>query len=138
MTMTEGQPVGAEQQIVEAFSLGSTLATIGTDVRHLVSGVEELKGSLRGAVDEIGRLKGDSIRHDEQLKTLFNWKREVETATEPEYVTKVDFEQLRSDIQGSRLTWPKLIAGLAALGGVLIAAGSLLLAVAENLGVFSR
>lgn len=138
MTMTEGTPVGAENQIVEAFSLGSTLATIGTDVRHLVTGVNELKTSLKGAVDEIGTLKTNDARQDEQIRTLFAWKRELEERPQPDYVSRADFEQLRQDIQSSRLTWPKLIAGLAALGGVLIAAGSLLLAVAENLGVFGR
>lgn len=131
---TEGQPVGAEKQISEAFSLGTTLATIGADVRHLVGGVDELKGTLGTAVTDIGRLTTNDARQDEQLKTLFAWKRDIESTPEPDYVTRDDFDQLRNDIQSSRLTWPKLFTGIAALAG----AAAVLLAFAESLGAFGR
>ena len=133
MTTAEGTPVGTEHQIVEAFSLGGTLATIGTDVKHLVTGVHKLELALQGAVDDVGTLKTNDARQDEQLKTLFAWKREVETAPAPEYATKADFNELRAEVSNSRLSWPKLLAG----AGTLIAGAALLLGYANARGAFS-
>ena len=123
-----------EQAVVEAFGLGTALATIGSDVKPVVAGVAEIKGTLQGAVTDIQGLKTNDARQDEQIKTLFSWKQSVETAPQPEYATRADFEALRSEVVGSRLSWPKLLTGAAAIIGGL----ALLLNWAAALGAFSR
>lgn len=133
MSAIEGQPVTSDQQVAEAFGLGTALATIGSDVRHLVTGVTELKTTLGGAVGDINKLKTDSARHDEQIKTLFLWRDGV-----PTYATKDDFDSLRTEMIASRLTWPKLLAGVAALGGVAVGGCAVIVTIASNLGVFQR
>ena len=49
-----------------------------------------------------------------------------------------EFVGLRTELAGSRLTWPKLLAGLSALGGVGVGGGAILLSLANYLGVFNR
>ena len=123
-----------DQAVVEAFGLGTALATIGSDVKHVVAGVAEIKGTLAGAVTDINGLKTNDARQDEQIKTLFAWKNSVESATPPEYATKADFDLLRNEVAGTRLSWPKLLTG----AGALIAGAALLLNWAAQLGAFTR
>ncbi|HEY9438270.1 MAG TPA: hypothetical protein VIS29_06405 [Streptomyces sp.] len=49
-----------------------------------------------------------------------------------------EFVGLRTELAGSRLTWPKLLAGFSALGGVGVGGGAILLSLANYLGVFNR
>lgn len=131
-----GVTVTAEQ--TEAYGLGATLATISTTLRFVSGTVTKMDNSLDGALRELGMMRVDVGRHDEQIRTLFAWKLAQEGTVTPDYATKTDVSELRTELAGNRLTWPKLLAGFSALGGVAIAGCALLLTVANNLGLFDR
>lgn len=124
----------SEQQVIEAFGLGSALATIGADVKHLVTSFAEIKTSLGGAITDIGNLKTNDARQDEQIRVLMAWQAAHDAAPRPDYITKDDFNALRAEVAGGRLTWPKLFAGLGGIAGII----SVTIAWLNAAGAFDR
>jgi hypothetical protein len=135
MSGTDRTAVTNEQ--AEAFGIGRTLGEISTAVGHVASDVREVKSTTAGmAADvtavrlEVGQLRTRGDGWDREIRDL-----KTVAAT---HVTRDEHELLRAEVASARLTWGKLIGGAAAIGGVIIAGGSILLTLANYLGVFTR
>ena len=129
--MTDGTQMSKEQ--IEAFGLGKTLGEMSVSLGHIGKDVAEVKQTTNAMSGDLTQIKITLGEHGTMLTSHDRDIAELKAAPST-YATKAEHEQLRLEVAGSRLTWPKLLAGV----GAVIAGAALLLNWAAQLGAFTH
>lgn len=117
-------PVTLTEQLGEAFQLGAVLARIETGQFNMGKTVDKIDGTVTDTSNRIGIVEVTLGRHGEQLVTAFQRIAAIEhrDAQPHDHVTRDEYALLRSEVQASRLSWPKvatLVGALAAVAAIL-------------------
>jgi hypothetical protein len=122
--------------VADAFQLGSVLAELRADMRHLRATGDSTFLIVQTTQNQVAEVKLTQGIQGQKIESQERRITSLEEAERPDYVTKEEHRRLEGRIDEARLTWPKLLAGGAALSamiGVVITAATFVLR--EFLGV---
>lgn len=123
--LEETKPVTTMAEVTEAFGLGGTLSEIRTVLGFVQKTVEKTDSTLGTVAADVSTLKVEQAGFREQLRTAFHRIEKVEERLDaqpepdPAPITRTEFDELRTEVRAGRLTWTKLIAGVASLAGLV-------------------
>lgn len=113
----ETNPVSVAE-LSEVFQLGGALSEIKTTLGFVRGTVEKTDNTVNGMSARLGVVEVTMGRHEERITN-------VEKRAEPDmatYATKDELAEVKAEVAGGRLSWPKV--------GALVAAGASIAALA--------
>lgn len=116
------KPVSLNDQLSEAFQLGSVLARIETGQNGIVKTVDKIDGTVTGMSERLGIVEVAMGRMSERQEGFDRRLKGLEAQGPTNGPTMDQFIEVREEVKGTRLTWQKIGA---LLGGLLVIVGLL-------------
>lgn len=117
----------------EAYGVGQSLGAMQTTLGHIADDVKEVRSTTTKTASDVTELKVQLTGHSGRLD---GHDRELKELKQLDPIGRAEFTEMKTEMAAGRLTWPKLITAVTALGGLVTAGAGLLLSWAVQLGVF--
>lgn len=108
-------------ELAEAFGLGSALAKIDTTLDFVRTTVEKTDSTVTDMSTDVSMLKVEQGRQGEQIRTAFQRIEAAEAKLGAgTAVSRGEFDELKTEVRGARLSWPKLLAGAGGIAATIV------------------
>lgn len=104
-------------ELAEVFQLGSSLARLETNVGNVVKVIDKIDLATSSTESRLGVVEVTLGRYGERIQNLEN-RPQTDTS---DVIKRPEFDELKAEVRGNRLSWPKigaLVAAIAALTGL--------------------
>lgn len=112
-------------ELAEVFQLGSSLARIETTLGHVATVGEKTNATVTDMQTVMGGMQVQLGQHGTILNNLVPrvTKLEEKDHDHSGLATKSELQEVKDEVKGSRLTWPKVATLIAAIVSGLVLAG---------------